>query len=88
MTNDIQHFFMYFFAIFLSTYMKRLYMSFTYLKTGRSGKDCGFGVSRCKLLHLEWINNKVLLYSIGDYIQSRGTNHGGKEYKKRMYIYV
>ena len=23
--------------------------------------DWIFGVSRCKLLHLEWINNKVLL---------------------------
>ena len=22
-----------------------------------------FGASRCKLLHLEWINNKALLYS-------------------------
>ena len=26
-----------------------------------SGMDWEFGVSRCKLLHLEWINNKVLL---------------------------
>ena len=24
-----------------------------------------FGVSRCKLLHTEWINNKVLLHSTG-----------------------
>ena len=36
------------------------------------------GVSRCKLLHLEWINSKVLLYSIGDYIQYPGINHNGK----------
>ena len=40
--------------------------------------DWGFGVSRCKLLHLEWINSKVLLYSIGDYIQYPGINHNGK----------
>ena len=33
-----------------------------------------------KLLHLEWIDNKVLLYSTGNYIQSRGINHNGKEY--------
>ena len=26
-----------------------------------SGMDWKFGVSRCKLLHLEWINSKVLL---------------------------
>ena len=27
------------------------------------------GVSRCKLLYIEWINNKVLLYSTDNYIQ-------------------
>ena len=32
---------------------------------GESGMDEEFGISRCKLLHLEWINNKFLkLYSI------------------------
>ena len=25
------------------------------------GMDWKFGVGRCKLLHLEWMNNKVLL---------------------------
>ena len=30
---------------------------------GGSGMDWEFGVSRCKLLHLEWINNEVLLYT-------------------------
>ena len=29
-----------------------------------------FGVGRCKLLHLEWISNEILLYSTGNYIQS------------------
>ena len=38
----------------------------------RRGIDWEFGVGRCKLLHLEWINNKVLLYSTGHYIQSPG----------------
>ena len=33
---------------------------------GGSGVDWEFGVSRCKVLHLEWINNKVLLYSTGN----------------------
>ena len=28
---------------------------------------------------LEWINNKVLLYSTGKYIQSPGINQDGKE---------
>ena len=30
----------------------------------------------------EWINNKVLLYSTGNYIQHPGINHNGKEYEK------
>ena len=40
------------------------------------------GVSRCKLLHLEWINNKALLYSTGNYIQYSEINHNGKEYEQ------
>ena len=53
---------------------------------GRGG--LGFGVSRCKLLYIGWINNRVLLCSTGNYIQYPGINHHGKEYKKIMYIYV
>ena len=34
------------------------------------------------------VNNKVLLYSIGDYIQYPEINHNGKEYKKRIYMYI
>ena len=39
-------------------------------------------VSKCKLLYIEWINNKVLLYSTGNYIQYPVINHNGKEYLK------
>ena len=35
---------------------------------GGSRMDWELGVSRCKLLHLEWINNETLLYSTGNYI--------------------
>ena len=42
---------------------------------GGSARDWEFGVSRCKLLHLEWISNEVLLYSTGNYIQSLGIDH-------------
>ena len=35
---------------------------------GGSGMDLEFGVNRCKLLCLEWISNKILLYSIGNYM--------------------
>jgi len=37
---------------------------------GESGMDGESGVSRCKLLHLEWISNDILLYGTGKYIQS------------------
>ena len=36
---------------------------------GREGLDWEFGTSRCTLLYIEWINNKVVLYSTGNYIQ-------------------
>ena len=55
---------------------------------GGRGMDWEFGVGRCKLIHLEWINNKVLMYSTGNYIQSPVINHNGKKYKKRMYVCV
>ena len=29
---------------------------------GGGGKDWEFGISRCKLLYIGWVNNKVLLY--------------------------
>ena len=46
-----------------------------------------FGVSKCKLLHLEWINNKVLMYSTGNCIQYPVINHNGKEYDQEC-IYM
>ena len=33
-------------------------------------------------LSREWINNKVLLYSTGNYVHYPVTNHYGKEYEK------
>ena len=46
------------------------------------------GVSRCVFLCTEWINDKVLLYSTVNYIQYPMTNHNGKEYIKKEYIYM
>ena len=54
---------------------------------GRDG-EWEVGVSICKLLYIEWLNNKVLLYSTENYIQYPMINHNGKEYKKRIYIYM
>ena len=36
---------------------------------GGRGKEHEFKISRYKLLYIEWINNKVVLYSTGNYIQ-------------------
>ena len=61
---------------------------------GHKGQICdcqrrGGGVSRHKLLYIEWINNKVLLYSMRNYIQYPMINHNGKQFKdKRMYMCI
>ena len=54
---------------------------------GGVGMEWEFGVSRCKLSYIEWINNKVLLYSTGNYIQYPVINHNGKDYgRERIYV--
>ena len=35
---------------------------------GGRGMDWESGVNTCKLLHLEWISNEILLHSTGNYI--------------------
>ena len=58
----------------------------------RGGMDWEFGISRSKLLYIlyiEWINNKVLLYRTGNYIQYLVINYNGKESEKEyIYIYI
>ena len=55
---------------------------------GGEGMEGEFGVSICKLLHTEWINKKVLLYSTGNYVQYPVINHNGKGYEKEcIYMY-
>ena len=49
---------------------------------GQEGVDWEFWISRCKLSYIEWISNKVLLYSTGNYIQNPVINYNRKEYKK------
>ena len=50
--------------------------------------DWDFGISRFKLFYMRWINNKVLLYSTGNYIHIPVINHDGQEYKKNVYICI
>ena len=63
----------------------RLVFAKEHERLGREGSRVGN--SRGKLLYTGWINNKVLLYSIGNYIQHPIINHNGKEYKKVYIIY-
>ena len=55
---------------------------------GRGGMEWEFGVSRCKLLYIEWINNKVLLYSTGNYryIQYPVISHMQNKMKMNIYM--
>ena len=48
----------------------------------------GLGFSRCKLLYREWINNRVLLYSTGNYIQYPLINLMEKNIKKNICVCV
>ena len=52
----------------------------------QEGMDWEFGISRCKVLYIAWIN-KVHLYNTGNCIQYPVINHNGKEYKEEC-IYV
>ena len=54
----------------------------------RGGMEWKVEVSRCKLLDIEWISTKILMYSTGNYIQYPVINHNGKEYRKRECIYM
>ena len=47
-----------------------------------------FEISRCKLLYIGWINNKVLLDSTRNYIEYPVINYNVKEYKKNVYIHI
>ena len=51
--------------------------------------DWEFGISRCKLLYIEWINNKVLLYTTGNDSQYPVINLNGKESESEyIHLYV
>ena len=78
----------------LSTKQKQTHRQRTHLWLPRGGSgegvdwECGINRYRMdKPLHIGWINNKVLLYSTGSYIQYPVINHNGKEYEKE-YMYV
>ena len=56
---------------------------------GGGGKNWEFGISRHKLSYIGWIDNKVLLYSTGNYVQYPVISQNGKEHEKEyIYIYI
>ena len=61
---------------------------------GGIGMDWEFEISRYKLIYIRWTNNKVLLYSTGNYIRYPVMNHNGKEYERKkiwkeyVHIYI
>ena len=53
------------------------------------GTDWKFVVNRWKLIYIECINNKVLLYSTGNYIQHAVISQNEVEYEKGyMYVFI
>ena len=52
------------------------------MEEGAGVQDWEFEIIKRKLLYTGWINNKVLLYSTGNYIQYHVINNNGKEYEK------
>ena len=52
--------------------------------------DWEIGVSRGKLLHLEWMGNVVLLYSTGNCVKFLGIEHNGRgnDMNKRMCVHI
>ena len=52
------------------------------------GTDWEYGVNRCKVLQTEWMDNKALLYSTGNYIQYSWISRNGKEHEKELCVYI
>ena len=51
------------------------------------GQIWSLGLADANYLYLEWINNKVLHYSTGNYIQYAVIHHNGKKNEKEsMYL--
>ena len=69
----------------VNSQIKRTELWLPRVRQSGGGKDWEFGISRCKLLYIGWINNKILWYSTVNYIQHPVINRDKKEY---IYIYI
>ena len=95
MQSKIRHKFIYRF-IFICAYSQHKqkqihrYRKQTWLpkgKEGGGGMNQELGISRNKLPYIKQVNNKVLLYSTGNYIQYPAINHNGKEHEKYVLLF-
>ena len=50
--------------------------------------DWELGVNRCRLLPLEWISNKILLCSPGNYVRSLMMEHENVRKKECIHVCV
>ena len=57
-------------------------------REGREGMNLEFGVSRSKVLCIEWMDNKVLLCNTRNNIQCPGINHNEKNIKNNICVCV
>ena len=64
----------------VNSQIKRTDLWLPRVRQSGGGKDRESGISRCKLLYTGWINNKILWYSTGNYIQHPVINHNKAEY--------
>ena len=76
----------------LSTKQKQTHSHREQLSGCQGGEEWGwmeweFEMSRCQLLGIDWISNRVQLHSIGNHSQYPMINHNGKDYEKE-YIYA
>ena len=54
----------------------------------RGGMEWKVGASQVKLLYIEWINNKVLLYRTGNHIQYDKPKWERIVFKRNIYIQI
>ena len=55
---------------------------------GWGGREWVFQMSRCRLLYMGWTENRVLLYSAGNYVQCPVISRNGKNEKEYTHTHI
>ena len=85
--NEIMLFTLLQFAIYKTEIDAQIERIDLWLPRKRGENDWEFRISRFKLVYIEQINNKVLLYNRGNYIQYPVIDHNGRDSEK-IWIYI